>query len=169
MQTGTLVRLAMYTALGLTLNLLETYLVPLGLVIPLPGARIGLANLVTVVVLCTETPGFLWAVTFCRIFLASLLTGTFLALPFALSLGGGIAALLVMGGVRRLAPGLQPGGPQYFGGGRPYLRAIARSSPAPPRYGSVRLFAVVASPGYPFRLAQRVFGGEDHKKVTGGV
>lgn len=99
-------RLSLYMALGLTLNLLETHLIPLGLVIPLPGARIGLANLVTVVVLCTESPGFLWAVTLGRIFLASLLTGTFLSLPFALSLGGGIAALLVMGGVWRLAPGL---------------------------------------------------------------
>jgi len=106
LETGTLIRLALYMALGLTLNILETHLIPLGLVLPLPGARIGLANLVTVVVLCTESPGFLWAVILGRIFLASLLTGTFLALPFALSLGGGVAALLVMGGVRRLAPGL---------------------------------------------------------------
>jgi len=96
----------LYIALGLALNLLENYLIPLGLVIPLPGARIGLANLVTVVVLCTESLGFVWTVTLGRIFLAALLTGTFLGLPFALSLGGGLAALLIMSGLRRLAPGL---------------------------------------------------------------
>lgn len=94
----------MYIALGVALNLLEVYLVPLGLVIPLPGARIGLANLVTVVVILTEKIGFAWAVTLGRIFFGGLLTGTLFALPFALSLGGGFAALLVMGSLRRLAP-----------------------------------------------------------------
>ncbi len=94
----------MYTALGVALNLLEAYLVPLGLVVPLPGARIGLANLVTVVVILTEKTGFAWAVTLSRIFFGGLLTGTLFALPFALSLGGGIAALLVMGSLRRLVP-----------------------------------------------------------------
>ncbi len=93
-----------YMALGVTLNLLETFLAPIGLVVPIPGARIGLANVVTLVLLVTESPGMLWLVTAGRIVLAALLTGTLFSVPFALSIGGSIAALLVMGFLRRQFP-----------------------------------------------------------------
>ncbi|HBK67515.1 MAG TPA: hypothetical protein DDZ91_02625, partial [Firmicutes bacterium] len=52
----------LYIALGVTLSLLETYLIPLGLVLPIPGAKIGLANLVTLVVLLTEKNQMVWLV-----------------------------------------------------------------------------------------------------------
>lgn len=97
-------RMAIYIALGVALNLLESTLIPLGMVIPLPGARIGLANLVTLVAALTESAGFAWSVTIGRIFLASLFSGTFLSLPFALSLGGGVLALLAMINLRFLTP-----------------------------------------------------------------
>lgn len=95
-----------YIALGVTLSLLETYLIPLGLVLPIPGAKIGLANLVTLVVLLTEKNQMVWLVTGGRIFLASLLTGTLFSVSFALSVGGSIAALLVMSILRKKAPKL---------------------------------------------------------------
>lgn len=96
----------LYIALGVTLSLLETYLIPLGLVLPIPGAKIGLANLVTLVVLLTEKNQMVWLVTGGRIFLASLLTGTLFSVSFALSVGGSIAALLVMSILRKKAPKL---------------------------------------------------------------
>ncbi len=95
-----------YIALGVTLSLLETYLIPLGLVLPIPGAKIGLANLVTLVVLLTEKNQMVWLVTGGRIFLASLLTGTLFSVSFALSVGGSIAALLVMSILRKKTPKL---------------------------------------------------------------
>mgnify|MGYP001172350450 FL=1 len=100
----TISKISIYIALGICLNLLETYLIPLGLILPLPGAKIGLANLVTLVVLLTEKKKEAWIVTGGRIILASLLTGTFFSVPFALSIGGGIAALTVMSLLRPLVP-----------------------------------------------------------------
>lgn len=100
----TISKLSIYIALGVSLSLLETYLIPLGLVLPLPGAKIGLANLVTLVVLLTEKNKYVWVVTGGRIILASLLTGTLFSVPFALSIGGGVAALTVMSLLRRLVP-----------------------------------------------------------------
>lgn len=93
----TITKISAYMALGIALSLLETFLVPLGLVVPIPGARIGLANVVTLVILVTERPRFLWGVTGGRIVLAAALTGTLFSVSFALSVGGSIAALLVMG------------------------------------------------------------------------
>ncbi len=100
----TLTKISTYIALGVTLNLLETFLVPLGLVVPIPGARIGLANVVTLVLLVTEGPRMLWGVTGGRIVLAALLTGTLFSVSFALSVGGSIAALVVMGLLWRYLP-----------------------------------------------------------------
>ncbi|HHW12612.1 MAG TPA: Gx transporter family protein [Firmicutes bacterium] len=103
-QIKTITKISAYIALGVTLNLLESFLVPLGLVVPIPGARIGLANVVTLVVLVTESQRMLWGVTGGRIVLAALLTGTLFSVPFALSVGGSIAALLVMGLFWRFLP-----------------------------------------------------------------
>ncbi len=93
-----------YIALGVALGLLEAYLIPLGLVFPLPGAKIGLANIVTVVVLLTEKTGLAWMVTGGRILIVSLLTGTLFSVSFALSLGGGVASLLIMSLLRKQVP-----------------------------------------------------------------
>jgi heptaprenyl diphosphate synthase len=103
-RTLVLSRMALYISLGVALNVLEATLIPLGMVIPLPGARIGLANLVTLVVIMTESTGFAWAVMGGRVFLAGLVTGTLFSLPFALSLGGGTLALLVMKLLKPLVP-----------------------------------------------------------------
>lgn len=105
-RTQLLSRMALYISLGVALNVVEATLIPLGMVIPLPGARIGLANLVTLVALMTEPTGFAWAVMGGRIFLAGLVTGALFSLPFALSVGGGVLALTVMKLLRPLVPGV---------------------------------------------------------------
>lgn len=103
-QIRTITKISAYMALGVTLSLLETFLLPLGLVAPIPGAKIGLANVVTLVLLVTESPRLLWLVTAGRVVLAALLTGTLFSVSFALSIGGSIAALLVMGFLWRRFP-----------------------------------------------------------------
>lgn len=94
-----LTRCAVLTALALALSVAEG-LVPLTILFPLPGLRLGLANLVTVYALCLfggrEALGILLA----RCFLGSLLGGNLSALAFSLS--GGLLALLVMGILLRL-------------------------------------------------------------------
>ncbi|NLY90308.1 MAG: Gx transporter family protein [Firmicutes bacterium] len=100
----TITKISAYMALGVTLSLLETFLIPLGLVVPIPGVKIGLANVVTLVLLVTESPRLLWLVTAGRIVLAALLTGTLFSVTFTLSIGGSIAALIVMGFLWRRFP-----------------------------------------------------------------
>lgn len=80
-------------ALGLILHIIESLLPALAFV---PGAKLGLANIITLmgmVLLGIKSGG---VILFLRIFLASLLVGTFLTLPFYLSLTGGVFAFLVM-------------------------------------------------------------------------
>lgn len=98
------VRFGLYLALGVALHLMETTFLPLGAILPFPGVRVGLANLVGLVVLATEGLGLAWQVTLGRIVLGSLFGGTFLGLPFWMGLGGGVLALVGMTVVRPLVP-----------------------------------------------------------------
>ena len=78
-RTQMLSRMALYI-LGVALNVLEATLIRWD-DYSTAGARIGLANLVTLVALMTESTGFCRAVMGGRIFLASLATGTLFSLP----------------------------------------------------------------------------------------
>jgi len=81
----------MLIALGLLMGYLE-FLLPLP--IGIPGIKLGLANLVTVVALyCFNRPAAA-VVSISRIFLSSLLFGNFTA--FCYSLAGGACSLLIM-------------------------------------------------------------------------
>ena len=84
---------ALLTALALALSYLEN-LFPLSFAIPLPGIKLGLANIVTLFALYTlgEAPALM--VLICRCFLGSLFAGNLNALIF--SLFGGLAAMGVM-------------------------------------------------------------------------
>ena len=80
-------------ALALALSLLEN-LVPLGLLIPLPGVKLGLANIVTLVALYALGPSFALGVLLCRIATLYLATGNFTSL--AMSLAGALCSFLAM-------------------------------------------------------------------------
>jgi len=84
---------AILTALSLALSLLEQ-MIPLGLLIPVPGIRLGLSNIVTMfaVFYFGALPALL--ILICRIFLLLLLSGN--VSSFFLSLCGGLFALSVM-------------------------------------------------------------------------
>lgn len=102
--TGRTVKAGLYLALGVALHIMETTFLPLGAILPFPGARVGLANLVSLVVLATEGAGLAWWVTLGRIILGALFSGTFLGLPFWMSLGGGLLAMTGMIIASKMAP-----------------------------------------------------------------
>jgi heptaprenyl diphosphate synthase len=68
---------------------------------PLPWARLGLSNVVVVVVLFSQGLGAAFAVNLVRIVAGNLLVGMLLGPAFIFSAAGSTAALLVMAGVRR--------------------------------------------------------------------
>lgn len=96
-ETREMVLLALLVALAIVLRGLET-LIPN----PLPWIRIGLANIMTLlaILLFGLKSGLL--LTILRVFIASLLFGTFLSPTFLLSVSAGICSTLAMGGMHVL-------------------------------------------------------------------
>ena len=101
---------AMLTALALGLSTLEN-LFPVTLFIPLPGVKLGLANIVTVFALYQLGAAPALCILVARCLLGSLFAGNASALLF--SLLGGVLAMLVMMALTRLR-----GRPQHRPDGR---------------------------------------------------
>lgn len=97
-----LTRCAVLTALALALSVAEG-LVPLTILIPLPGLRLGLANLVTVYALCSLGAGDALCILIARCLLGGLVGGNLTALAFSLT--GGVLAYCAMWLLLRV-PGL---------------------------------------------------------------
>lgn len=72
---------------------------------PIPGMRLGLANAITLIALMSFGFRTAMEVTFLRTIVSSLILGTFLSPAFAMSFGGGLASVFVMGGMYRLFRG----------------------------------------------------------------
>lgn len=90
MEAKRLTRCAVLTALALALSVAEG-LLPLTVLFPLPGLRLGLANLVTVYVLVTAGGGEALLLLLARCVLGALLGGNLSSLAFSLT--GGLLAL----------------------------------------------------------------------------
>jgi heptaprenyl diphosphate synthase len=88
-----IVSTAVLLAAAAVLGYLESVVLP---PLPLPGVRIGLANIVVVFALATLGPRAAGMVSFGRVFLVALAAGTLGGPSFVLSLGGACAALVVM-------------------------------------------------------------------------
>ena len=84
---------ALLTAMALALSYLEN-LFPLSLAVPIPGVKLGLANIVTVFALYALGPGEALLILLARCFLGSLFAGNMNALLF--SLLGGLCAMGTM-------------------------------------------------------------------------
>ena len=97
-KTKSLALCAVLTALALGLSTLEN-LFPVTLVIPLPGVKLGLANIVTVFALYKLGAVPALTILVGRCLLGSLFAGNFSALLF--SLMGGLSAMLVMIALKR--------------------------------------------------------------------
>ena len=95
--TKNLALCAVLTALALGLSTLEN-LFPVSLVVPLPGVKLGLANIVTVFALYELGAVPALVILFARCGLGSLFAGNVSALLF--SMLGGLCAMLVMIGLK---------------------------------------------------------------------
>ena len=92
-----LARDAVMTAIALTIFIVELQLPELT---PIPGVKLGLANIVTVTALFTLGPGDAFAILLCRIVLGSVFSGNMMALLY--SLAGGFLSFCVMLLMRRV-------------------------------------------------------------------
>lgn len=88
--------LALLTGLSLVLFVIELQVPP---PLPIPGVKLGLANVVTVLVVCCFRPGEALLVLLARIFLAAMFAGQAAALLYSLS--GGLCCLAGMVLVKR--------------------------------------------------------------------
>lgn len=98
MKTKNLTTMAILTALALALSWIER-MIPLELVIPLPGVKLGLANTVTLFALYQlDLPAAL-LILIARCLLTALFSGNMTGLAFSLT--GGLISMLVMALARR--------------------------------------------------------------------
>ena len=97
MKTKRLTRAALLTAIALTIFMVEAQLPALA---PIPGIKLGLANIVTVYAMFLLGPADTLAILLCRVFLGSLFAGQLMTMLY--SLGGGLACYAVMLLLRRL-------------------------------------------------------------------
>ncbi len=97
MNTKKIVSLALFTALALILSLVESALPPLA---PIPGIKLGLANIITLIVLLNYTARDAFLVLLVRVLLSSLFTGQ--AIYFLYSLSGALLCFASMWLVNKL-------------------------------------------------------------------
>lgn len=102
MKTKKLARMALLTAIALIIFMVEAQ-IPAP--IPIPGVKLGLANIVTVYAMFALSPGDTLAILLCRVFLGSVFSGQLMTLFY--SLGGGLLCWLVMLFLRRVLTGKQ--------------------------------------------------------------
>lgn len=98
MKTKQLTTMAILTALALVLGRLER-LIPLELVIPLPGVKLGLANTVTLFALYRLSMPAAALILLARCLTGALFSGNMTALAFSLT--GGMISMLVMAAARK--------------------------------------------------------------------
>lgn len=85
--------LANFLAIAIVLNIIESA-IP---IIPVPGAKLGFANVVTLVIIYVYSFKDGFAITVLRVLLVALLTGKLLGPVFYMSMSGAVAATLAMG------------------------------------------------------------------------
>lgn len=95
-----LTRLALFTAIALILSLVESAFPPL---LPVPGIRLGLANVVTLILLYAAGPRDAFIVLILRIILASIFAGQ--GMSFFYSLAGGLLSFCVLCCLKRFLQG----------------------------------------------------------------
>ena len=99
---GRITRLALLTAIALTIFMVEAQLAPLPIV---PGVKLGLANIVTVYVMFTMGPGDALLVLSARVFLGAVFSGLMMTLIY--SAAGGLLSWCVLCFLRKLLTGEQ--------------------------------------------------------------
>lgn len=95
MSTRKQTTLAILLAMSIVVSIVEGMLIPL-LSISVPGAKLGLANVVTLVIMFHYSEKDAFTILILRIVLVGLLRGTIFNYPFWLSLSGGLIAFGIM-------------------------------------------------------------------------
>ena len=95
MSTKKIVLLSALMALGIVLNAMENLFLPWS-ILPIPGARIGLANIVFLMILLLENLKTALILSIVRILILGTLTGILATPVFPLSLGGAVLSLFLM-------------------------------------------------------------------------
>jgi heptaprenyl diphosphate synthase len=90
MKTKKLTTMALLTAIALTIFMIEAQIPP---IVPIPGVKLGLANIVTVFAVFALGPGEAAMILASRIFLGAVFAGNFSSILF--SGAGGACAILV--------------------------------------------------------------------------
>lgn len=93
MKTGKIARCAILVSLALVLSYMER-LIPLQMLVPLPGVKLGLANIVTLIALYLLGAGSAFVILILRCVLGAVFAGSITSLLF--SLCGGMLAMGVM-------------------------------------------------------------------------
>jgi len=92
-KTRKIVVISLLISLGLVLHLVESFF-PLAAVVP--GAKLGLANIVSLIAISLFGFPAAFQVVIFRVLLGSLLAGTFMTINFYLSFSGGILSFILM-------------------------------------------------------------------------
>ncbi|NLW47000.1 MAG: heptaprenyl diphosphate synthase [Firmicutes bacterium] len=95
MSTKKIALLSVLMALGIVLNGLENLFLPWS-ILPAPGARVGLANIVFLIILLLANFKTTLTLSLLRIIILNALTGTLATPVFPLSLGGAVLSLSLM-------------------------------------------------------------------------
>ena len=93
MKTNKLTYMALLTAIALTIFVIEAQIPAL---VPIPGVKLGLSNIVTVFAVFTLGGKEAAAILFCRIFLGAVFAGKFSTIFYSAA-GGGCAILVTIG------------------------------------------------------------------------
>ena len=154
---------ALLTAMALALSYMENFL-PLSLAIPVPGIKLGLANIVTVFALYALGPVQAMLILLARCFLGAMFAGNMNALFF--SLLGGVAALLVEILLSRLPRlslyGVSVGGAAAHNCGQVAAAVVTLGNMAPVYYLPVLLGVSLATGALTGLLASGLFRSLAH-------
>ena len=157
---------AVLTAMALALSYLENFF-PLSLAIPVPGIKLGLANIVTVFALYALGPGQALMILFARCLLGSLFAGNVNALLF--SLLGGFAAMAVMIGLSRMRRlsvyGVSIGGAAAHNCGQVAAAVLTLGNTAPLYYLPVLLGVSLFTGALTGLIAACLFRGLSHTNL----
>lgn len=167
MKTKQLTLCAVLTALALALSYLENF-IPLSLAIPVPGMKLGLANVVTLFALYVLGPAQALAILFARCFLGALFAGNMNAMIF--SMLGGFSAMFVMILLSRVKPlsvyGVSIGGAAAHNCGQIAAALLTLGSTAPLYYLPVLLIVSLFSGTLTGLIAASLFRALRHTNLV---
>lgn len=160
---------AVLTAMALALSYLENFF-PLSLAIPIPGIKLGLANIVTVFALYALGPAQALLILVGRCLLGAVFAGNMNALIF--SLLGGVTAMLVMTALSRLrllsVYGVSVGGAAAHNCGQVAAAVLTLGSAAPLYYLPILLGVSLFTGALTGLIATCLFQALAHTRLMQG-